>query len=150
MKALILAAFTCAPAITTSAADNPFVGTWELNLAKSNRDPNMPKVQKQTIVYSPEGSGLKAVVTIDGKSAGAPTIYDGKEHERTGTTVGEYTKAKATAHANTLETVFTKDGKVVRTRKNTLSPDGRTMTVVMEATAANGAKIHNVDVFDKQ
>jgi hypothetical protein len=150
MRTLLITIFTCAFAFTASAADNPFVGSWELNLAESKRDPNMTKIQKQTIVYSTEGSGLKALVTIDGKPSGAPTIYDGKEHDRTSTTVGEYTKSKATAHSNSLETVLTKDARVVRTRKNTLSPDGRTMTVVTEGTAANGAKIHNVDVFERQ
>jgi hypothetical protein len=40
----------------------------------------------------------------------------------------------------TLEAIFKRDGKEVGIRKNTLSPDGRTMTVTVEGTTTEGQK----------
>jgi hypothetical protein len=135
-------------AITAFAADNPFVGTWELNVAKSERDAALLKIKHRTVVYTAEGSSLTAVVTTDGK-AQAPVTYDGQEHAVPSAT-GLYTHATSTAKDRTLETEFKKDGKVVGTRKNSLSADGRTMTVVMDVKQADGTKVHSVAVYDKR
>ncbi len=147
MRTVLITALTCAFAFTALAADNPFVGTWELNMAKSKRDAALLKIQKRTVVYTAEGSGLTAVVTTDGK-AQTPVTYDGKEHPVESAT-SLYTHATSTAKDRILETEFKKDGKVVGTRRNTLSTDGRTMTVVMDVRQADGAKVHSVAVYDK-
>ena len=148
MRTLLITVLTSALAFTAAAADNPFVGTWEMNMAKSKRDPNAPKRDKRTIVYSAEGTGIKAVVTTDGKTQ-PPVMYDGREHPMASSD-GLYTHGTGTATASNLEMVFKKDGKVAGVRKSSLSPDGRTMTVVMDTTTRDGAKVHSVEVYDKQ
>jgi hypothetical protein len=51
-------------------ADNPFVGTWKLNLAKSKFDPG-PPVRSRTVTVEPAGDGVKwsiEQVDANGKS----------------------------------------------------------------------------------
>jgi len=148
VKELLLAALTCVLAFTAAAAGNPFVGTWEMNMMKSKLDAAAPKFQNRTIVYTAESSGLKAVVTTDGK-AQTDVTYDGQQHAVTPAS-GLYTHETATAKDRTLETEFKKDGKVVGSRKNSLSADGRTMTVVLDLRQANGNMVHSVAVYDKR
>ena len=52
--------------------------------------------------------------------------------------------------AHTLETVNKKGGKVTTTQKNVVSADGKTRTVTTTGTDAQGQKINNVGVFEKQ
>jgi hypothetical protein len=148
MRALMLATMTVLLTATVSAADSPFLGTWKLNLAKSERDAALLKIQKRTVVYTADGSVIRAVVTTDGK-AQTPVIYDGREHAVDSAT-GLYTHATSTASGRTLETELKKHGKVVGTRKNSLSADGRTMTVVMDVAQADGTRVHSVAVYDKE
>jgi hypothetical protein len=42
MRRAVLVAVMCALALTSSGADNPFVGTWELNPVKSKPDQSSP------------------------------------------------------------------------------------------------------------
>ena len=144
----MIVTMTCALALM--AADNAFVGTWERNAAKSKPDPSAEKIQKQTLTYSMNGGVLTAVVMVDGKQTTSPTMYDGQEHDATSTGALGYTQSIATAKGNTLETVFKRDGKIVGTRKGTLSSDGRTMTTTNSGTKPDGGKYHSVVVFDKQ
>ena len=150
MRRLVFVAMMCALALTSSGAENPFVGIWELNVAKSKPDPSSPPVQTQTVRYVIDGSILKASLTTDGNPSAHPTRYDGQEHEYGGTSGLRPTHIVPTAKGSTLETVFKRDGMKVGTRKNTLSADGRTMTVVSEGTKPDGTKYRSVLVFEKQ
>jgi hypothetical protein len=150
MKALLVTALTCAMTITAAAADSPYIGTWVMNMEKSERDPAAPKLpfQKRTITYTEDASGLKAVLNTDGR-VGTPVIYDGQERPISSAS-GAYTHAVATANGKTLQMQFKKDGKVVSTRKNSLSSDGRTMTAIVDSVEADGTKTHSVEVFEKR
>jgi hypothetical protein len=150
MRTLFVSALTCALAFIASAADSPFVGAWEMNMAKSKRDAAAPKLefQKRTITYTEDASGLKATLTTDGR-VGTPVIYDGREHPIS-SRLNAYTHAIATAKGKTLQMKFKKDGKVISTRKNSLSPDGRTMTATVDTIEADGTRAHSVEVFEKR
>jgi hypothetical protein len=133
-----------------SAADNPFLGTWELNLAKSKPDPSSPAIQAQSVKYFIENSVFKGSLTTDGNPSAHPTVYDGQEHEYGGTLALRPTHVIPTLKGNTLEAVFKRDGKRVGVRRNTLSADGRTMTVLTEGTKPDGGKYRSVQVYDKR
>ena len=150
METLLLTALTCMLTISAAAADSPYVGSWDMNMEKSKRDPAAPKLpfQKRTITYTSDGSGLKAVLNTDGRE-GTPVIYDGRERPIT-SAFGAYTHATATASGKTLQMEFKKDGKVVSTRMNSLSADGRTMTAIVNSVEADGTKTHSVEVFEKR
>ncbi|HYI97368.1 MAG TPA: hypothetical protein VEX68_27775 [Bryobacteraceae bacterium] len=147
MKALVIATLTCF-AVTAATADSRFIGRWEINMAKSKRDAAAQPITTRTIVYTMEGSVLKAVVTTNGRPL-TPVLYDGQEHKVESTTTG-FTHITGTVAGNTLKTEFKIDGKVVAIRKNSLSSDGRTMTVVADATMPDGTKTHSEEVYDKK
>jgi hypothetical protein len=148
MRRIVSVVAMCALAL--SGAENPFLGTWELNTAKSKLDASSPTIQSQTVNYALDGSLLKAALTTDGKPSAHPTVYDGQEHEYGGTSALRPTHIIPTRKGNMLETVFKRNGLKVGTRKNTLSADGLTMTVVTDGTKLDGSKYLSVLVFDKK
>ena len=150
MQRLLCAIASFVLALSALAAPNPFLGSWDLNTSKSKFDPSSPKIESQTVKYSMDNSVFKSSVTVDGSPAAHPTVYDGKEHEYGGTSALRPTHIIPTVKDTMLETVFKRDGKKVGIRKNTLSPDGRTMTVITEGTKPDGSPYKSVLIFDKQ
>jgi hypothetical protein len=150
MQRFLCAIAACVFAVSAFATGSQFLGSWDLNPSKSKFDPSGPKIQSQTIKYYIENGVFKSSVTVDGAPAAHPTVYDGKEHEYGGTAVLRPTHIIPTAKENMLETVFKRDGKKIGSRKNTLSSDGRTMTVISEGTKSDGTPYKSVLVFDKQ
>src|SRR4051812_40641350 len=71
-----------------AAADNPFLGTWKLNTAKSKSSP-MPVAQSMTVKFEADGENVRRTVTgldADGKPImqggpkGSSIAWDGKDH----------------------------------------------------------------------
>jgi hypothetical protein len=150
MRPLAIALLTCAFAL---AADNPFVGTWTMNKAKSKLVPNGPQYNSLSVQVMQDGLSLKQIATVNG-TAGPALLLDGKEHATTPTSttsrVMGATHYVSTVNGKTIQTVFKKDGKTVGTRKASLSADGRTMTSVTEGTGADGQKFQSTVVFERQ
>ncbi len=153
MKARIfaLAMGLCLTAAACFAAD-PNVGTWKLNQAKSKIVSGAPK--NDTVVYEAEGDQMK--VTIDGSDAdGKPTHnewtgkFDGKDYPVTGSTTEDSRSVKK-VNARTLAVSLKKDGKVVGSGRIVLAPDGKSRTVTITRTGADGKKIVSRAVYDKQ
>src|ERR1700732_458538 len=76
---------SCTLASVTSywGADNPFVGTWNLNLAKSKFDPG-PAVRSRTVTIEPAGDGVKwSIEQVDANGNRATEVeilkFDGKD-----------------------------------------------------------------------
>src|ERR1051325_11717955 len=72
------------PASRAGAQANPFLGTWELNVAKSKHTPG-PAPKQQTTMYEAAGDGIK-VTTSGTDAAGNPIStsftanFDGKDY----------------------------------------------------------------------
>jgi hypothetical protein len=139
-------------------ADNPFVGTWNLNLAKSKFDPG-PPVRSRTVTIEPAGDGVKwSIAQVDANGNRATVVeilkFDGKDYPRT--TTGSLggsgdTIALKPIDAYTLEETLKKGGEVVQTVRQVVSKDGKERTATyMTATNAAGQPVRNVLVFDKQ
>ena len=133
------------------AADNPQMGTWKLNEAKSKLAPG-PK--NTTVVY--EAAGDQTKVTVDGVDAeGKPTHnewtgkFDGKDYPVTGDPTSDARSYKQ-VDDHTLELTVKKDGKATVTGKIVVSADGKTRTVSTTGTDAKGKKVKNTSVYDKQ
>jgi len=133
-------------------AEDPNVGTWKLNQAKSKIAAGTPK--NDTVVYATEGDQVK--VTIDGTDAdGKPTHnewtgkFDGKDYPVTGSTT-EDARAIKKVNARTLSFSIKKEGKVAGTGRIALAPDGKSRTVTTTRTGANGKKLVSRAVYDKQ
>ena len=133
-------------------AEDPNVGTWKLNQAKSKIAAGTPK--NDTVTYATEGDQIK--VTIDGTDAdGKPTHnewtgkFDGKDYPVTGSTT-EDSRAVKKVNDRTLTISLKKDGKVVGTGRIVLAADGKSRTVTTTRTGAGGKKIVSHAVYDKQ
>ena len=81
---------------------------------------------------------------------GYTTNLDGKDSPLTGNNPNADTLAVRRIDAQTLEAVSKKGGKVTITQRNVLSADGKTRTVTTTGTDAQGQKVNNVAVFEKQ
>jgi hypothetical protein len=132
---------------------NPRVGSWELNVAKSKYSPG-PGPKSQTLKIEAVGEGEQ--VTSETISAtGAKTAqtytanYDGKPNPLKGSEIADMVSLKR-IDSNTSERTDTKHGKVVQTLTRVVSADGKTMTVTIKGTNAQGQTVNNVVVFEKR
>jgi len=153
MKTRITAVITALSfaAIAASFAANPQMGTWKLNEAKSKVTPGMGK--SMTVTYSEQGDKIK--VTVDGVDKdGKPTHgvwlgkWDGKAYKSTGNLAWDSAAYKVVNdYTNDITTM--KNGKVMWTGHITVAKDGKSRTVTVNGTDANGKKFTSKSVYDK-
>jgi hypothetical protein len=138
-------------AATLVAADT-FAGTWKLNLEKSKYKTGSPP-KEQTATIAEAGSDLE--VTISGTAAdGTATM----SHYTVPAGGGEGKIIQSPYEAvsgkrigpNEREVAYSKGGKVILTTHNTVSADGKTVTVNVKGTSAQGQPVDAVVVYDKQ
>jgi len=135
------------------AQTNPFVGTWNLNLAKSKFSPT-PPVQSSTLTYEAVEQGVKA--TVKGTDAEGKPIdyqytanYDGKDYPITGAPNADTVSLKR-INAYKVEQTRKKAGKVVLTMTLVVSKDGKTLTTTAKGVNAKGEKVSGTAVYEKQ
>ena len=140
---------------TLRAQSNPLVGTWKLNVTKSKFDPG-PAPKSLTRTVEAQGDGMK--YTFDGIAAdGKPVAYgfslkfDGKDNPISGSMPsGADTISAKRTDSNHYVATLKKSGKEIGTAKVSVSEDGKVTTVDSTGTTATGAKVHDVQVYDKQ
>ncbi len=139
-------------AAAVSFADDPQMGTWKLNEAKSKIAPGVAK--NNTVVVEAAGDDIK--VTVDGTDSDGKPVhnewtgkFDGKDYAVTGDPTSDMRSYKQ-VDAKTLDLTVKKDGKVTVTGQIVLSADGKMRTVTTNGTDAQGKKFKNVAVYDKQ
>jgi hypothetical protein len=129
------------------------MGIWKLDPAKSTFTPG-PAPKSMTITYTPEGESLKIVVDVvppTGKPQRWETTaaYDGKGHPLKGNPDAD-TIVLERIDATKGGSTFTKAGKITSVHTRTLSADGKTLTIVIKGTTADGKERNDVAVFEKQ
>jgi hypothetical protein len=141
-----------AVAVVSAQGANSRIGTWHLNVAKSTYSPG-PAPKSQVLTIEAAGAGEK--VTSESVSAtGAKTVsvytanYDGKPNPITGSETADTVTLKR-VDANTSERTDSKAGKAVQTLIRVVSKDGKTMTVTIKGTNAQGQAVNNAVVFEK-
>jgi hypothetical protein len=150
-----LAALSLVASSVLQAQDNPFVGTWKLNLAKSKFiGTRAPKSKTRSVVAQRNGEK----VSYDGIAAdGDPISYsyttnlDGKDAPYSGNQpFGADTIAVTRVDANTVTAVLKKGGKTLVTTKSVVSKDGKVTTNTEKGANAQGQPINQVTVWEKQ
>lgn len=138
-------------ALVCFAADNPQLGTWKLNEAKSKIGAGMPKIQSS--VYEAAGDSIK--VTTDGENSEGKTVhtewtgkFDGKDYPVSGDPTQD-TRSYMKVSARTLALKVKKDGKVTISGRITVAPDGKTRTVTTTRSGSKGKKVTSTAVYDK-
>jgi hypothetical protein len=135
-----------------SRAADPALGTWKLNLAKSQYYPGRPpKSEMRTLEIA--GQGVKYVAQgIDARGNGqlirCIANYDGKDYPITGSVLAETISLKR-IDAFTVTFTQKKAGKVVVSGRRVISKDRKTMTVMAQGTNATGQPFSDYLVFDR-
>ena len=137
------------------AADNPFVGTWKLNFAKTRSTRQGPPPKSRTIQYEPFGpDGIKSsMITVNatGKSTHEEYAakFDGKDYEITGDDPRQMVLKRL--DAKTFEATYKRHGAATSHARFVVSEDGKTLTITTSGTAGNGERYNNdMRVYDKQ
>jgi len=136
------------------AQDDPLMGTWKLNLARSNYDPGPPP-RSLVIRFEPFGTNGAKYTQDHIKSQGQEqhvtyTMYfDGKDYPMIGD-AGRDMISTIRIDTYTIEQTSKKDGKGTSTSRRVISRDGKTMTTTQKSTNAQGQPFHNVVLYEKQ
>src|SRR6266567_4612510 len=131
----VVLSFTAAAACF---AANPHMGTWKLNEAKSKLVPGMGK--NTTVTYTEQKDKIK--ITVDGVDK------DGKAYPVKGN-LPYNSVAYRVVNGRTNDITAMKDGKVGWTGQITVAADGKSRTVTINGTDANGKKFKGKAVYDK-
>lgn len=131
--------------------NNPQMGTWKLNEAKSKFT---GKARNHTVVYEAAGDQIK--VTVDGVDENGSPVhnewtgkFDGKDYPVTGDSSAD-TRSYSRINASTLTLTNKKGGKTTLSGRIVVSNGGKTRTVTTTATNSQGKQDTNVAVYDKQ
>ena len=148
--AVLAAALSFLAAVACFAA-SPQMGTWKLNEAKSKLAPGMGK--NNTVIYAEQKDKIK--ITVDGVDKdGKPThsVWVGKWDGQTYPVKGNLaynSVAYRVVNDRTNDITAMKDGKIGWTGRITVAPDGKSRTVTINGTDANGKKFKGKVVYDR-
>ncbi len=139
-------------AIGAAAAD-PVVGTWTLNVAKSDFGSG-PALKSETRTYTQGDDGISVIVTgvrADGSAVAQQSTfkYDNKAYPWSGSADSDSVSLKR-VNGSTVTAVLMKAGKKVGASTRTISGHGKILTLSTKSTGADGKPISAVLVFDKQ
>ncbi len=150
---IVVVCFAFSPLV--QAQGDPVIGHWMLNLAKSKYEPG-PAPKSEMRVYEAfggAGQGIKGSfdrVDAAGKKVTITfsAMYDGKDYKYNGPDADTIVLTRP--NPNTINATLKLNGKVVQTTTAVISPDGKTRTQKVTGTNAQGQKVTNTVVFDKQ
>jgi len=141
--------------VSAQSKDDPSIGTWKLNVAKSKFTPG-PPIKADTRSYDVQ-DGWLIVTTETMQPSGEKTgvrfaaKFDGKEYPQ----IGRFAPTVALISYQPVDkrtlkyTVKDTTGKVTSTNTRTVSVDGKTMTIEQKSTDASGRPVLNVELFER-
>ena len=150
----VIVCVVAATSWTVAQSKDPFVGTWQLNAAKSKYTPGPgPKSGSTTIEAA--GTGYKFTVhqipaTGAAQDWSFTTALDGKPVKVTGNNPNADMISYKRVDARTLEATQSKSGKETQRQRIVVSADGKTRTVTSTGVDGAGQKINNVAVYEKK
>src|SRR4051812_43176582 len=157
MSKLLKLSFVLLSTVVLVASENPWVGTWKLDPAKSKLT-TYPKSIKESTVTIREVPPQAMEVAIKG------TAVDGTSVSRRWTTAvdgGPTTYLEGGPPAGVSEsttvtgdkvrdTTMTRDGKTLATMHIVLSEDGKSMTTRTKGVTVDGQPLDTSGFYDKQ
>jgi hypothetical protein len=152
VKVIVLTLAVFFAGVVVCSADDPNMGTWKLNEAKSKFGAGATK--NNTVVYEAAGDMVK--VTVDGTDgSGAATHnewtgkFNGKYYAVTGDPTSDMRSYRRIS-SRVLALTAKKAGKVTLTGRITVSRNGKTRTVTTTGKDSKGKWVTNTAVYDKQ
>jgi hypothetical protein len=140
--------------LTGFAQSSPQIGTWKLNLQKSEYIPG-PAPRSQTLNITQDGQNIRDTVqTIDAqgnvRTAVVMHVYDGQAHPATGNPDIDATAITQVDANFSLIASRLKAGKLVQVATFVISQDGKTLTITITGINVNGQPVKSIAVYDKQ
>ena len=135
------------------AADNPFLGIWKLNEAKSHIPAGAAKIT--SAVYSPAANDMVTVTTdgVDAKGNPIHTEWTGKFDGKPYPVTGSPDVDNRTMEARGVRTLITsnlKGVKLVYKGKIEISADGQSRTVDITGATPDGKPYKATYFYDRQ
>jgi hypothetical protein len=152
-RQLSLSLFCIIAMATVGFCEDHFAGTWKMNMAKSKYSPG-PAPKSVLVKSEAVEGGLKVIIdTVDaeGKSTHAEWTgkFDGKDYPVKGDPGRDAVSLKK-IDDYTLEVTNKKGGKVVTTNTEVFARDGKSRTISVVGANAQGQKINNQTVWERQ
>jgi hypothetical protein len=137
------------------AQSSPQIGTWKLNLQKSEFIPG-PAPRSRSLNITQDGQNIRDTVQeIDAQGNVSTSevmhVYDGQPHPAPGHPGFDATViTKVDANPFSLIAIRLKAGKLVQVGTFVISHDGKTLTTTITGINVNGQPIKAIAVYDKQ
>jgi hypothetical protein len=153
MRRLALAALLCALVLPVLASpQDPFTGTWTLNLAKSRLPPPVPRSLVSHIECDQKGVSIREeVVDAEGRpqTITCKVGFDGKDYAVVGSPVADAVSYQR-VDARTIRGTSKKHGIALVHETVVVSADGKTMTATYTGVDAQGKAVVGTAVFERQ
>ncbi|MBI3492202.1 MAG: hypothetical protein HY047_10540 [Acidobacteria bacterium] len=151
-RTLIALAVVLPWTVGLTAQNEPYLGTWELNLVKSSITRGAPP-QSETIANVAEPGGFTSTLTsVTGRGTSVEIHhynFDGGFHQTEGSDPRELSFKRI--DRRTIESDTRRSGQITVNRRFELAEDGKTMTVTASGTTGGGQKYTNdVRVYDRK
>jgi len=151
-RSILLSLVMCFAGLTFCLAENPILGTWKLNEAKSKFSPGASK--SLTVVYEAAGDNVKCTIDgVDGQGNATHNEWvgklDGKDYPVSGDSDGT-TRAIKQVNDRTFEVSMKKGGTVTLSGRVVIAPDGKSRNVTLHGTDSSGKKTSSTAFYDKQ
>lgn len=152
IKVIVLTLAVFFGGVVVCSADEPNMGTWKLNEAKSKFGAGATK--NHTVVYEPAGDMIKVIVDgTDSDGNATHNEWTGKFDRKYYAVTGDATsdmRSYRRINSRTLALTAKKGSKITLTGRITLSADGKTRTVTTSGINSKGKRVRNTAVYDKQ
>ena len=151
-RSLVMTMVLCFVGLAASFAENPNMGTWKLNEAKSKLPAGMMK--NTLVLYTADGDSIKVVTDgTDGKGNPMHTEwtgkFDGKDYPLSGDPTADSRSYKK-VNERILTLANMKDGNVTTSGRIVVSADGKSRKLTVSAKDSAGKKITSTAIYDKQ
>lgn len=153
---LLVAMVALVPLFVLAQAQDSWIGTWKLNLAKSKYEPASLAPKSQTIRQeAAAGGGVRTMVDVvdaQGKTQHQEYMvtFDGKSVPIPGTADANTTRVYKRIDGRTYEYVQSVSGKPTTTVRTVVSADGKTRTLTTTGRNAQGQTVNNVALYERQ
>jgi hypothetical protein len=135
------------------AQSDPFLGVWQLNVAKSKYPRPAPKSQTMYIWEDEAKIRKNSQVTIraDGVPNAVVFIHTYDDQPRPVPGAGGYDSSAYTrVDARTINARYLNAGSLIGTAAWSVSQDGKTLTMSVTNIAADGRQTNELRIYDKQ
>ena len=152
VAAMLCAAISLHAAQSASTTkDDPIIGTWQLNVTKSNYVPG-PGPVSETRTYKRGPNGVEGAIErrfADGRSERIEYVAEfDRVYPVSGTDAYDHILLKR-LDERTAQAVLSHAGRVYGVARRVVAPSGTRMTITLNRETSSGSKVINTAVYEK-